>query len=73
MTPEEATRRIAELEEELRRERREKEMYKATVYTFWEHVIPEEPLTEEELHRMLTDTNGTPIRQIIAELERANP
>ncbi len=72
MTNEEASRRIAELEEALRRERREKEMYKATVFTFWEQAIPDEPLTEEELHRMLTDTTGTPIRQIIAELKLLN-
>ncbi len=73
MTLEEAARRIAELEDALRRERREKEMYKATLFSFWDQAIPDEPLTEEELQRMLTETNGTPIRQIIAELERANP
>jgi hypothetical protein len=71
MSREEAERRIAELEEQLRRAREEASWYKEAAYAFLRQIIPDEPLTEEELNRMLTDTSGTPIRDIIAELERA--
>jgi hypothetical protein len=71
MSREEAERRIAELEEQLRRAREEAAWYKEAAYAFLREIIPDEPLTEEELNRMLTDTSGTPIRDIIAELERA--
>jgi hypothetical protein len=73
MSREEAERRIAELEEALRREQAEKVKYKEAAYAFLSELVPEVPLTEEELHRMLTDTTGTPIRDIIAELERTEP
>jgi hypothetical protein len=71
MSQEDAERRIAELEEQLRRAREEAMWYKEAAYAFLKQVVPDDPLTEEELNRMLTDTSGTPIREIIAELERA--
>ncbi len=71
MSREEAERRIAELEEQLRRAREEAARYKEAAYAFLRELIPDEPPTEEELQRMLTDTSGTPILDIIAEYERA--
>ena len=71
MSHEDAERRIAELEEQLRRAREEARWHKETAYAFLRQIIPDKPLTEEELNRMLTDTSGTPIRDIIAELERS--
>ena len=72
MSREEAERRIAELEEQLRRAREEAARYKESTYALLRQIIPDEPLTEEELNRMLTDTSGTPILDIIAELERSD-
>ncbi len=72
MSREEAERRIAELEEQLRRAREEATRYKESTYALLRQIIPDEPLTEEELNRMLTDTSGTPILDIIAELERSD-
>lgn len=63
--------RIAKLEEELRKAREEAARYKEAAYSFLRELIPDEPLTEEELHRMLTDTTGTPILDILAEYESA--
>lgn len=71
MSREDADRRIAELEEQLRRAREEATQYREAAYAFLRELIPDEPLTDEELHRMLTDTSGTPILDIVAELERA--
>lgn len=71
MSREEAERRIAELEEQLRRAREEAARYKEATFALLDQLIPYEPMTEEELQRLLTDTSGTPIRDIIAELERS--
>jgi hypothetical protein len=71
MSREEAERRIAELEEQLRRAREDAARYKEAVSALLDQVFPYEPMTEEELQRLLTDTSGTPIRDIIAELERS--
>jgi hypothetical protein len=71
MSREEAERRIAELEEQLRRAREEAARYKEAAFAFLDQLVPYEPMTEEELQRLLTDTSGTPIRDIIAELERS--
>jgi hypothetical protein len=73
MSREEAERRIAELEEQLRRAREEAARYKEAAFAFLDQLVPYEPMTEEELQRLLTDTSGTPIRDIIAELERSEP
>lgn len=71
MSHEDAERRIAELEEQLRRAREEARWHKEAVFAFLDQLVPYEPLTEEELQRLITDTSGTPIRDIIAELERS--
>lgn len=73
MSAEDASRRISELEEQLRRAREEAARYKEATFELLNQVIPDVPLTDEELHRMLTDTAGTPILDIIAELDRAAP
>jgi hypothetical protein len=73
MSREEAERRIAELEEQLRREQAEKTKYKEAAYAFLAKLVPYTPMTEKELQQLLTDTSGTPIRDIIAELERSEP
>lgn len=70
MNQDDAARRIEDLEEQLRRAREEAARYKQAAFTFLEELVPYTPVTEEELHRLLTDTSGTPIRDIIAELER---
>ena len=70
MNADEADRRISELEEQLRRAREEATRYKKATLSLLTHLIPEVPLTDEELKRMLTDTSGAPILDIVAELER---
>ena len=71
MSSDDATRRIAELEEELRRAQEEAARYKEATFALLGQLIPEVPLTDEELQAMLTDMSGTPILDIVAELERA--
>lgn len=66
-------RRINELEESLRRAREEAARYKQATFSLLSQLIPDVPLTDEELDRMLSDTTGTPILDIVAELERTGP
>jgi hypothetical protein len=66
-------RRISELEASLRAAREEAARYKEATFSLLSQLIPDVPLTDEELDRMLTDTSGTPILDIIAELERTGP
>ena len=73
MNTDDVNRRISELEEQLRRAREEAARYKEATFDLLSQVIPDVPLTDEELHRMLTDTSGTPILDILAELERTGP
>lgn len=73
MSADDASRRISELEEQLRRAREEAMRYKQATFSLLSHLIPEVPLTDEELKRMSTDTSGTPILDIVAELERTGP
>ncbi len=63
--------RIATLEEELRKAREEAARYKEAAYAFLRQIVPDEPPSDEEIDRMLADTNGTPILDIVAEYERA--
>ncbi len=73
MTHEEAARRIAELEDALRREREAKELYRQSTLVLMHQLIPYEPVTDAELDMMVNDTSGTPILDIIVEFERSNP
>lgn len=70
MSAEDAERRIHELEEEVRRLRFIADSHKAAAYEWLRHEHPYVSPTEEEIQRMLSDTNGTPILDIIAEFER---
>ena len=70
MNAEESARKIHELEEALRLEKAKSEEYKKTAYALLEQVVPYVPPTREEIQKLRTETDGTPIRQIIAELEQ---
>jgi hypothetical protein len=75
MNADDAERRIRELEEELARERAETARYREAAYAF-SRIGPfpdDDPPTEEEIQRMLTDTAGTPVADILAEFERKLP
>jgi hypothetical protein len=73
MSADESARRIAELEEQLRRARAEVARYKEAAFALLGELIPDVPLTDEELNAMITDTSGTPILDIVAEFERTGP
>jgi hypothetical protein len=70
MSADEAAKRIQELEEALRREKAKSEEYKAAAYAMLDQVFPFVPPTEEEIRKLQTETDGTPILEIIAELEK---
>ncbi len=70
MSAEDAERRIRELEAEVHRLQFLADSHKEAAYEWMRQAFPYEPLTDEEVQRLRTDTNGTPIRDIIAELER---
>lgn len=70
MTADDAERRIRELEEQLQRERTEKQMYKEAAHAFLEQLIPDDHLTEEEEQLLLTQRDGRPILEIVASFER---
>ena len=63
--------RIAELETALRHEREEKERYKDAAFCFLKQIVPYTPITDEEIDRLISDTAGTPILDIVAEYERS--
>jgi hypothetical protein len=71
MSPEDAERRIRELEEELRRQKFAAEMYKDTAHAYMREHFPSEPMTEDEARRLTQDIDGRSIRDILEELERA--
>ena len=71
MNPEDAKRKIEVLEESLRNARAEAAKYKQDTYALLSELVPYEPLTEAEVQRMLSDPNGTPILDIVTELELA--
>lgn len=70
MTVDEAERRIRELEEALQRERTEKQMYNEAAHAFLEQLMPDDRLTDEEEHKLLTHRDGRPILEIVAAFER---
>ena len=70
MSPDEAERRIRELEEEVTRLRFIADSHKGAAYEWMRQEFPYQPLTDEEVQRLVTETDGTPIREILAELER---
>ncbi len=70
MNAEDAERRIRELEDEVRRLRTEASMYKETVHDLLRDTIPDDPPTKAEIHKLLTQRDGKPIAEILAELER---
>jgi Lhr-like helicase len=70
MSADDAERRIRELEEELRRAKQLAEWHKEAAYELVRREFPYEPLTDEEIQRLLTDRSGTPVLDIIAEYER---
>lgn len=70
MSAEEATRKIQELENALRQERAKAAEFKATAYALLDQVFPFVPPTEEEIRKLTTETDGTPMLEIIAEFER---
>ncbi len=70
MSADDAERRIRELEEELRKAQFEAKMYKESTFSLIHEFIPDDPPTEEEIARMLTDTTGTPVADILAEFVR---
>jgi len=71
MTPEEMVRRIAELEEEVRHQKLGKELFQLSAIAEMNRLSTYEPMTLEELQALITAPQGTPIRQIIEEVERA--
>ncbi len=70
MTVEEAERKIQELEAALRLEQAKSAEYRKTAQALLNQVVPYVPPTQEEIQRLRTETDGAPIREIIAELER---
>lgn len=70
MNAEESARRIQELEEALRLEKAKCAEYKKTAYALLDQVMPFVPPTEDEIQKLITETDGKPIREIIAELEQ---
>ena len=70
MSADDAERRIRELEEELRRAKELAAWHKEAAYEWMRQKFSYEPLTDEEVQRMMTDRSGTPILDIIAEYER---
>ena len=70
MSADDAERRIRELEEQLKRAKQEAAWHKATIREWLLPLIPDDPPTEEEMRRLVADTDGTPILDIIAEFER---
>lgn len=71
MSNDDTARRIEELESQLRQARAETARYKEATFALLNRIVPDEPLTDEELRRMMTDTTGTPILDIVAEYEQA--
>jgi hypothetical protein len=69
MSPEDAERRIRELEEELARQKVATEMYKDAALDYVREHVPYVPMTDDEWRQLTTDTGGQPIREIIAEYE----
>jgi hypothetical protein len=72
VTPEDAERRIRELEEELARERAETARYREAAYAFSRGgpFPDDDPMTEEEARRLTQDIDGRSIRDVLEELER---
>lgn len=73
MSADDAARRIRELEEELREARLEAELYKESTFSLIHEFIADDRPTDEEITRMLTDTTGTPVADILAEFVRGRP
>jgi hypothetical protein len=70
MNHDEALKRIQELEEALRKEKAKSDEYKQTAYSLLNELYPSSPMTEEEATKLMTETDGRPILEIIEELER---
>ena len=70
MSAEDAERRIRELEEQLQRERTEKQLFKETVYGLLRDSVPSDLPTEDELHKLVSAPEGKPISTVLDELER---
>lgn len=74
MSPEDAARRIQELEEQLRRTEVEAAGYREYIRYLIKQIpigneIPDDPPTEAEMEALMRDTGGRPILEIIAEFE----
>ncbi len=70
MNIEELNQRIRELENELKLEKAKSEEYRRTACALLNQVVPYIPPTEQEIQKLRSETDGTPIREIIAELDR---
>lgn len=70
MSPDDAERRIRELEDQVRRLKTESAIYKETVYDLLRNAVPRELPSEEELERLVAAPEGRPIADILDELER---
>lgn len=71
MNLDEAKKRIDELEAALQTARAEAAKYKDDTNALMNELYPSVPLTEEEAERLMADTSGRPIMDIIEEFERA--
>ena len=61
--------RIAALEAELFRVKRERDMYKATIYDAFRGSEFDRPLTEAEIEDMLHGPRGEGLEELLSELE----
>ena len=71
MSPDEAERRIRELEVELQRQKLATELYKDAAHAYMREHFPSEPMTEAEALQLTQDIDGRSIRDVLEDLERS--